>query len=187
MINKHFCVPILVEDNFCMDDILAMKKVIDNEVKPNTTLDAHIQTTHGTNQQLFQHSEFNNFNQAMLEKSFHFMKDLGYAGENVGITNMWANKVGKYDYHMPHVHGGAIVTGVYYLDAPKDAKINFSTASYDLEIHPEEQTEYNETKVSYDCKPGRLILFKGTTKHWCDSHLQDDYKYTLAFNIARRL
>ena len=47
------------------------------------------------------------------------MKDLGYAGESVGITNMWANKVGKHDYHMPHVHGGAIVTGVYYLDAPK--------------------------------------------------------------------
>jgi hypothetical protein len=187
MINKHFCVPILVEDNFCMDEIPAMKKIIDDEVVPNSTLDARIETTHHTNQALFQYREFDNFNQAMLEKSYHFMKALGYQVEGVGITNMWANRVSANDYHMPHAHGGAIVTGVYYLDAPKEAQINFSTPSYDLEIHPEEPTEYNELKISYDCKPGRLMLFKGSTKHWCHSHLQDEYKYTLAFNISRQL
>lgn len=190
MINLHFAQPVLCLDDFCLNEIpklkIITKHVLDSKQKSSGTLKANIHTTHWYNQSLHRHEAYQPFCKKLISVAQKFAKDLGYErSSSINIINMWANEAGKHDYHQMHGHGGALVSGVYYIQSPPTAKLNFASLFEDYDITPDRKSKYSEIEVSYDCKPGRLLLFKGMTRHGYDAHNSDTSKISIAFNFSR--
>ena len=135
--------------------------------------------------------EFNPLTSTIIEQSLLFLKDLGFPSitkNRIRILNMWVNLITKYDYHAQHTHnvtGECFLSGIYYVSCPKGAMLDFSSPyrhSY-MPITCDVPNGTSYTKISYDCIPGRIIMFKSNVFHGYDSHRQDEDKISIPFNL----
>jgi len=98
---------------------------------------------------------------------------------------MWFNISDKNDFIFPHHHGFCLVSGVYYVKAPKDSTITFYNNTYFFPNHIEIHTNnmYNSQDVNFNCVAGNLFLFKGDTLH--GNKLQPEgEKIAISFNLG---
>ena len=106
------------------------------------------------------------------------------------VSHSWINRIGPHDYHEFHSHissGDTLIVGCFYVAAPQGSKIKFKspTANDYTPIGPTADTPYNSKIVSYDCVPGRIILFKSNTLHGYDSHnVNGELKFSIPFNLS---
>lgn len=122
----------------------------------------------------------------ILKKGTIFAEFLGYK-YNLKISHAWINKIGAHDYHEPHNHalgGDALISGCFYVCAPVSANIRFKTADSYCPVPPTANTPYNSKNVYYQCKPGRLLLFRSDILHGYDSHNTDETKISIAFDLS---
>jgi uncharacterized protein (TIGR02466 family) len=190
MITTLFPTSIYIIDSFLADRIkdfqVCVEKILDLHPKDPGKFQAQIATTFWYNQQLQFELELAKLVQSIIPHASEFANNLGFSrADRLRIINMWANRVEKYDYHQQHNHHGSLISGVYYLQAPETADIVFTAPDYDYDIITDTETEYNQHLAKFQCVPGRLILFKGTTKHGYNSHRSDTPKISIAFNIGR--
>jgi Putative 2OG-Fe(II) oxygenase len=133
---------------------------------------------------------FNELFDLILEKGSLFAEFLGYK-YNLEISHAWVNKIQANDYHELHNHalgGSALISGVFYVCAPSSAFLRFrdNIETYSP-VPPTAHTPYNNKHATYQCLPGRLIFFKSDVLHGYDSHLSDDVKYSIAFDLSVKL
>lgn len=190
MITTLFPTSVYSIDNFLIDKIEGFKscveRILDLHPKNPGKFQAQIATTFWYNHQLQYELELAKLSQSIIPRASEFASSLGYnRADNLRIINMWANRVEKYDYHQQHNHHGALISGVYYLQAPDTANLVFTAPDYDYDIITDTETEYNQHLVKFQCVPGRLIMFKGTVRHGYDWHGSDTSKISIAFNIGR--
>jgi uncharacterized protein (TIGR02466 family) len=190
MITKLFPTSIYSIDDVLIENIESFKScavaILDQQPKNPGKFQANIGTTFWYNQQLHFEIALSLLARTIIPHARSFAEHLGYGKlDNLRVINMWANRVEKYDYHQQHNHHGALISGVYYLQAPESANIVFTAPDYDYDIITDTETEYNQHLAKLQCLPGRLILFKGITKHGYDCHNSDMPKISIAFNIGR--
>lgn len=121
-----------------------------------------------------------------------FLNALGFPGiivDQIEPLNMWINLIEKHDYHALHVHnsmGRAYLSGVFYVESPTNATLNFGSPYRDsFETRkPIMDNDLNYKLVKYDCTPGRIIMFKSGVYHGYDKHEQDKNKISIPFNLA---
>jgi hypothetical protein len=126
----------------------------------------------------------------ILEKGSMFAEFLGYK-YNLQISHAWINKATSHDYHESHNHalgGDALLSGCFYVCAPPTAYIRFkdSVESY-CPVPPTASTPYNIKHATYQCLPGRLLLFRSDIMHGYDSHNSDQVKFSIAFDLSVKL
>jgi len=194
--NLLFPTVILVKDNILLNQIDSYKESILNYFKDNKTqktfTGSKLENSYYKENDIFKNNIFNNLINEIYLNFNLFCKTLGYSDKQIArykIKNIWANLIKKYDYHSVHTHatnGNAIVSGVFYVDAPKNAKIKFKNpyADYSVFEKPEGDNILNFDYFYYDCVPGRLILFKSNVFHGYDSHLNEQNKISIAFNFG---
>ncbi len=88
-----------------------------------------------------------------------------------GVLSGWAmvNRSGA--HHPRHVHHGATVVGVYYVDpGDADAPTIFEAA---------------DREVAVAAAPGRLALFAGSTWHRVAAYAGEQPRITIAFDVRR--
>jgi hypothetical protein len=123
----------------------------------------------------------------ILEKGTMFAEFLGYKYD-LQISHAWINKIQAHDYHESHNHalgGDALLSGCFYVCAPTASYIRFkdSIESY-CPVPPTANTPYNTKHATYQCLPGRLLLFRSNILHGYDAHNSDQVKYSIAFDLS---
>lgn len=198
-IDYHFPTLVYYSDLNCMDKIsdfefIARDIINKIEADPHPFGESNLTTSfwHDIYGHLYNDDRFSQLCKTISEQALIFSEVLGYSNlieKQLKFTNMWVNLIGPYDYHAQHIHstiGKAAISGVFYVDAPAGAKICFGSPYRDSyePVKPWINNPTNYSKVSYDCVPGRLVMFKSNVYHGYDSHRQLYDKISIPFNLS---
>ena len=110
------------------------------------------------------------------------------------FLNSWIVKHHPKDWAQDHMHENSLLSGVYYLDAPKDAGgIVFVKGYNEQEIFPMAITpkvsEYNyvtSKQMTFKVNPGKLVIFPSNLMHSVEENKSNNNRYSLAFNLFCR-
>lgn len=198
-IDTWFPTVVSYSDLNCMEDISQFESItgeIFKEIEhdPHPFGESKLTTTfwHEKYGHLYKDDRFVTLCTAIKKQAILLGNALGYTSlteEKLTFLNMWANLVGPHDYHAQHIHssiGRAAFSGVYYVDAPAGAKLSFGSPYRDAyePVKAWVDTPLNFSKVSYDCIPGRIIIFKSNVYHGYDSHGKEKNKISIPFNLT---
>ena len=110
------------------------------------------------------------------------------------FLNSWIVKHYPKDWAQEHMHENSLLSGVYYLDTPKDAGgIVFVKGYNEQEIFPTAITpkvsEYNyvtSKQMTFKVNPGKLVIFPSNLMHSVEENKSNNNRYSLAFNLFCR-
>jgi len=103
--------------------------------------------------------------------------------------NMWININGPGSYNQIHNHRGALLSGVYYVDAP-------NSEVGDIEFHRNDEADYylhpivtpghhfSSTKLTYPAKTNTLYLFPAWLKHSVQGNRSNVDRISISFNYG---
>jgi len=129
----------------------------------------------------------------IYKSCINYVKDVLLISENAEFyfQNSWIVRHGKNDYAQEHTHAGSIISGVYYIDVPKnggdfyliknDSHINTFYPNINFDYSGSDDT--TNKKVKFLTRNGLLILFPSQITHSTDKTLSTKYRYSLAFNM----
>lgn len=199
MIDTWFPTTIYYSDNNLSETLYEYKDIcldIINEVRHWTHPfgEACLKTTfwHPTYGHIYKMDKFKNLVDEIVSQAILFLNITGFPGihpKNIEFLNMWINLIEKHDYHAQHVHstmGRSYLSGVYYVDAPVGATLNFGSPYRDSysPVKPYVDNNYNHLLMKYECIPGRIVMFNSNVYHGYDNHGQEKNKISIPFNIA---
>lgn len=123
------------------------------------------------------------------DTAFEFAMFLGYGPERafmMEITNLWFNFSDEHDYNWPHIHPGSIISGAYYVENEVDTNsLTFFDhySSLEYPINDQHNHWWSSDRTSFDCKKGRLLMFKSDFMHGNTPQVGKGQKITISFNI----
>ena len=103
------------------------------------------------------------------------------------ITNSWIMKHGKNDAADLHIHDNSLISGIYYLQTPKNSgdlffkRNNAINPIFSTTLPIDTETNMNTWRINV--KEGLLILFPSHLLHYTEHNLSDKLRYSLAFNM----
>lgn len=134
-------------------------------------------------------------NFAVLEKTLKphvakFAKALNWdlMGRSIQMTTCWANSMGEGTHHTMHIHPHSVLSGVYYVNAPKgssplkieDPRLGFLMASPARRAQaPRAQKNYIEIPP----KAGQFLLFESWMRHEVPPHRGEQSRLSVSFNF----
>ena len=145
-------------------------------------------TTFHTDTNLFEKEEIKFLSDFIYKKALSFIRQLEYSNSYITrckYNEMWFNISNENDFLFPHHHGFCLVSGVYYIKAPKDSTITFYDQSYYYPNHIEikKPNIYNSKDVNLDCKAGNMFLFRGDMVHGNTLQPKGE-KIAISFNLG---
>ena len=120
----------------------------------------------------------------MSEQCSH---EFGY-DQHRKMDNFWININKPYDANNPHVHPGAIFSGVYYAKSNVDAgELSFYPSpeiDYIMGMSKAKKNKYNMNNMV--CKPivGRVIMFPSWVMHGVTANRSDQDRISISFNMS---
>ncbi|MBV9124533.1 MAG: glycosyltransferase [Planctomycetes bacterium] len=106
------------------------------------------------------------------------------------ILGCWANINGRYASNVAHYHPHAVLSGVYYVQAPEGGGDLFfcdpRPGAVLLAPDVTEHTPWTFQKVTYRPVAGRMLLFPGWLEHGVEPNLSEQERVCLSFNIGLR-
>jgi uncharacterized protein (TIGR02466 family) len=196
LIEKIFPTSIFIKDNLLIDKLNLYKENCMNLIETKNTKNkfdgAHLTLTHGNDSLILNDSIFIDLINQININCREFLIYFGFSEEQIEpmfIQNIWINLIKKFDYHTIHTHstsGNALISGVFYVEAPSSANLTFENlySNYYTPNFPNLPNQNCLSTIKYQCIPGRLILFKANVRHGYDSHLSDTNKLSIAFNFG---
>jgi len=136
------------------------------------------------------HSTLDPLLHSILEHSSIFSKDLDIKLSNQ-ISNVWINVNGYKDMNMVHSHPNSLLSGVYYVQTPKDCgNIQFQHPAFDkfqydwLESKGEQFNTYNSGEWWLQSIANVMYLFPSWLKHHVKPNLnKKEKRISISFNI----
>lgn len=108
---------------------------------------------------------------------------------NFYLTSSWLVRHKKGDWSGMHHHTNSLVSGVYYLKTRKDSgdikfhkHFNKNLFNESLKFEYTEDNLVNTEVVYFRVKPGDILIFPSHLNHSVTENLNNDYRYSLAFN-----
>lgn len=200
MIDNHFPTTVYYSDNTLTNELDYYKNVCETilesiEYEAHPFGESSLKTTfwHASHGHVDNQDEFQTLKSEILNQAVGFLNFLGFHGihpDNIEFLNMWINRVGKHDYHAQHIHstiGRSFLSGVFYVDAPPNAVLEFGSPYRDSysPVKPPIDNYSNCTLMKYECIPGRLIMFKSNVYHGYNNHHNAEKdKISIPFNLA---
>jgi uncharacterized protein (TIGR02466 family) len=139
-----------------------------------------------TANQLDKDKNFKQFSDIILDESKIFLQNLSYDEfviKKCKIHKMWANISYENDFIFPHTHGDCLVAGVFYVKSPPEAKIYFFDNFEKTKIKRSVYNNLSYEEYSYDCLPGRLLIFENNMIHGNKKQPPGE-KIAISFNIG---
>ena len=102
------------------------------------------------------------------------------------IGNFWFNINKPGNYNKLHNHRGSLISGVFYIDTPKDCG-NISFERYDdtqyyLPENLEKRTVITGSAVSFEAEKGVLLLFPSWLLHQVEPSQSQTPRISMSFN-----
>jgi len=199
MIDTWFPTSIYYSDDNLVDELISYKDTC-HDIMLKTYHDPHpfgesrLDTTfwHEEYGHLYKNTQFNSIKEMILSHAVCFAESLGYGlldKKDFLFTNLWINFISENDYHALHTHntiGRAALSGVFYIDAPEGSFLEIGSPYRDYyePVKAPQANLLNLDLVKYDCKPGRLIMFKSSVFHGYNAHKKNYLKISIPFNLA---
>lgn len=179
-------------DGVCADKLATFRERVfeiqdTSGTKSNPLL--NVKSTHQTDVSLHNDPVFRPLVDEIYSSMMQFGTHLGYGPEMIfklSIMNMWVNVSGKGGYNFPHTHPGSLFSGAFYINAMPENKIVFFDDYKSVEMPINVSAEEN-VHATYDCVPGRLVLFRGDLAHGNPPQQEDGEKITISFNMVRTI
>ena len=103
------------------------------------------------------------------------------------FLNSWINKHYPKDWAQDHMHENSILSGVYYLNTPKDGGgivfvKGMVNKKYFLNLTPN-VSEYNyvtSKEMTFQVNQGKLVIFPSNLMHRVEENKSDKNRYSLA-------
>jgi len=106
------------------------------------------------------------------------------------IKNIWININPKGAYNHLHDHAGAVLTGVYYVNASEQqGNLQIErpdTATYFLPEFPDKHTYFTSTRATYKAHTGALYIFPAWLKHSVQGNKLDTDRISISFNYGEK-
>lgn len=191
VIETWFPTGVFVEDDLLTESLSTFEDKIKTVRKEQGVIRGSIQSvesTHKTFDQLHTLEEFSNLSEMILNRAKLFAKELGYTNrfDMLHIDNMWSNISYEGDYLFPHTHSDSVISGAFYVKSPSNSKIKFFSNHSQMITPPDQMNSpLSYEYASYDCQPGRLLLFKSDTKHGTEKQPAGE-KIVISFNLSFR-
>jgi uncharacterized protein (TIGR02466 family) len=126
----------------------------------------------------------NDLNEYLL----HFWKNKFNCSQELLITNSWlANTKPKKNHHQ-HDHKNSILSGVLYINAPKNSgNIVFTNdpplfKNYHFDYTINQFNEYNSSSLELEVNSGDIIIFASHLRHETKTNNSDQNRLILGFN-----
>ena len=122
-----------------------------------------------------------------------YLRDIGYNDkELVFDTFVFASEMRDGSSHDEHTHPGAILSGLLYLQVPKDSAPLIITDPRPfrkfISLPKLKDTQTNIAEVLITPKTGLLVMWESWLPHLVPkSRNTDEGRITMVFNIARKL
>lgn len=177
------------KDEVCVNHIPSFRdRVYEIQQSSGTRTDylMNVKSTHLTNMKLHEDPVFKPLVDQIYDSTIEYATHIGYSpgyAFKLAIGNMWTNISGKGDYNFPHIHAGSIISGAYYISTVPENKIVFFDNYHNMEV-PTNVDYDTYDRMTYECFPGRLLLFRGDMPHGNPPQMNDGEKIVISFNIA---
>ncbi len=103
------------------------------------------------------------------------------------VTGCWANVNPPDGRNSPHTHPNNFLSGVYYVATPaSEGRIVFDDPrpqAFVMMPPVAQYTPYNGNHITFDVKPGRLVLFPAWLTHSVPLNRSTDDRVSIAFNL----
>lgn len=112
-------------------------------------------------------------------------KQIGY--EDLTLYNVWYNVNGKGDYNEMHDHAGAILSGVYYVEADEGmGNIIFERSDNAQFFLPgtDNPNYFNSIRATYKSMTNVLYVFPAFLKHGVEGNRTDKERISISFNYG---
>jgi len=134
--------------------------------------------------------EFQEFLEEITNEANSLIKHYGFNNELI-VSNFWLNVNGYKDYNETHTHPGSILSGVYYVDVPKNSgEIIFENGEKNLissfwnNLTVKNYTPLNSVKHLYKPKNNLLLIFPSWLSHYVLPNLNEKQKrLSISFNF----
>jgi uncharacterized protein (TIGR02466 family) len=126
----------------------------------------------------------------ILQRMNTAKKPLGFRDDTMMyLANMWININPTNSFNRPHLHPGAIFSGVYYIDCtPDSGNLVFKHPSigqlYSLQEDTlSDFTDFNAGTWSVHPEVGKLVIFPAWLEHYVEPNASTESRISIAFNI----
>jgi uncharacterized protein (TIGR02466 family) len=106
------------------------------------------------------------------------------------VTGCWANVNPPGGHNPSHTHPNNYLSGVYYLSIPEgEGRIAFEDPRIQAQVMMppvSELTPYNGNIVTFEAKPGRLLVFPAWLGHAVPTNRSRETRISMSFNLMFR-
>lgn len=184
MVQPWFPKLVYFKDGLFTDQLESWTDIVREQIensKIKYTSELAVKSNHG-NSNLLEIEELKPLWEAIADHSQWFVGYMGYLNFELQLVNAWANISTKGDYLFPHTHPGSLISGAFYLKSSPADNILFMDQESSL-MRPSHPHEMTWNKVTYQCQPGRLLLFKSDTLHGVTRQQDEEEKIVISFNL----
>lgn len=133
--------------------------------------------------------EIENHINLFVEKYLKVTKNVSFY-----LTNSWFVQHNPDDYSHSHYHTNSLLSGVYYLDVPKNSgNIMFLRMGHTQFVFPssfninfDEETHQNCYEYPIDTTDGKILIFPSHINHAVLMNETNKKRYSLSFNVYAR-
>jgi len=115
------------------------------------------------------------FSCIMNEEVLHFSKEIK---KDFLIEQVWSISYDKGDYHPPHNHSSTGLSGVLYIDLPKDSPVT---------VYIQPWNDYKNDVVQYNLYPeiaeGDIVIVPSFVLHFTEPVITNNKKRIISFNM----
>jgi uncharacterized protein (TIGR02466 family) len=149
-------------------------------------------TSYPANQHLHQKmAAFRRLTQSIMPHIYHFVRHLNWDinPRKIVPLSCWANAMGKGTQHGLHNHQLSMISGVYYVNAPRGAApfvIEDPRMDHFMHTPPRKSSAPIRDQIRVELRPkaGELILFESWMRHEVPLHNADEPRLSVAFNFG---
>jgi len=178
-----FPTPILIKDGYDQIKLNEYEKHLkQNNLKTERNNYMNVDSS-WTKHNLINDNFFNDLKKFIKSNIEFFIKQLGFFNfKTIEILNMWHNISKPGDSLFPHIHKGSLISGAFYVKGSGN-HITFHNKELFNDLFPstEKENKLHYDYCKFECKPGRLILFKSNTLHSTEKQKQEE-KIVISFN-----
>jgi uncharacterized protein (TIGR02466 family) len=162
------------------------KKEIDFVNENQKTVTRNEGNTTSKERYLFENKIFKNLHDECLDLINEYMKTVICSKYEVStyITQSWLNYTNPGQFHHKHSHANSYLSGVLYINAEEEDKIQFfkSTAHEPIKLTTENFNVYNSESWWVPVKTGDIIVFPSSLQHMVTNTESKKTRISLAFN-----
>lgn len=161
---------------------IAELEMIDNEGNSMSKSDAILDSEELSDLKRFINEQITVFGKQLLR-----IKD----DNEIYITQSWANRAFRDQYHPKHKHPNSVISGVIYVDENADESLppirfHRSFEMFPLQFSYGELNDFNASCKVFEPRQGMLVLFPSLLEHDVETNHSDEARTSISFNTYVR-